>query len=198
MERTPSIPLAAARSARPWCAALVLAACLFGLGCDRNTSPYVPGEEPRQPDLSRIFPDAGEHEHAAGRAEAPREEVAQETSRVGSARGPSISGEVHLGQADAPPGAMLFVIARPTGTAGGPPLAVLRVPSPTFPFAFELSQANVMIPSMVFDGEMDVTARLDSDGNAMTRDPSDLAGRAEGTHGPGDTGVVITLEPAGT
>jgi hypothetical protein len=167
---------------------------LAGSACDRNTSPYVPGEEPREPDLSRIFPSTGEHDHAAdAQAAAAREPVAQQTSRAGSARGPTISGEVVLA-GDAPAGAMLFVIARAKGARGGPPLAVLRVPGPSFPYAFELSQANVMIPSLRFEGEMDVTARLDADGNAMTKDATDLEGRAASAHVPGDSGIVITLE----
>lgn len=182
------------RAGRLVVATLALLSVVVGVGCDRNTSPYVAGEEPREPDLSRIFPDAGEHDHEPDDRTASREELAQETSRAGSAAGPSISGEVRLGEATAPPGAMLFVIARPSGVTGGPPLAVLRVPNPSFPFAFELSQKNVMIPSMRFDGEMDVTARLDGDGNAMTKDEADLDGRAPAAYAPGDRDVVITLE----
>ena len=30
------------------------------LGCDRAIEPYVPGEKPEQPDLSRIFPEGAE------------------------------------------------------------------------------------------------------------------------------------------
>ena len=169
------------------------ALAVVATGCDRNVAPYEPGEA-KEPDLSRIFPDTGEHDHAAEAAAAGRTNVAQETSRAGSARGATISGEVRLASGDAPAGATLFIIARKSGVTGGPPLAVQRVPAPSFPFAFELSQANVMIPSLRFDGEMDVTARLDRDGNAMTRDPADLEGRADGAHTPGDAGVVITLE----
>ena len=174
-----------------WAAALALVVALAA--CDRNTSPYVAGEEPREPDLSRIFPDDGGHDHAAEAEAEARTPVAQETSRAGSAKGETISGEVRLA-GDAPAGATLFVIARPKGARGGPPLAVLRVTAPSFPFAFELSQANVMIPSMRFAGEMDVTARLDGDGNAMTRDAADLEGNAASAHVPGDAGAVITLE----
>jgi len=173
-----------------------VAIAIVGIGCDRNTAPYVPGE-PRQPDLSRIFPDTAEHDHAADAAAAGRTSMAQETSRAGSAKGETITGEVRLSGGDAPAGATLFVIARQKGARGGPPLAVQRVPSPHFPFAFELSQANVMVPSMRFAGEIDVTARLDADGNAMTRDASDLEGRAASAHVPGDSGVVIELAPSG-
>jgi hypothetical protein len=48
-----------------------IAACVLvavaALGCDRAVEPYVPGEKPEQPDLSRIFP-----EGATRRAEAAR------------------------------------------------------------------------------------------------------------------------------
>jgi len=38
------------------------------LGCDRAVEPYVPGEKPEQPDLSRIFPEGAERaaENKAG------------------------------------------------------------------------------------------------------------------------------------
>jgi hypothetical protein len=177
--------------------ALMLAAVLSSpVACDRNVEPYPGDEAPREPDLSRIFP--------APADPAPREReamatqpVAQQTSRAGSAKGPTISGEIRLAGGEPPAGAMLFVIARAAGTRGGPPLAVLRVPQPQFPYAFELSQANVMIPSLRFSGEMDVTARLDVDGNAMTKDAADLEGRADAPRKPGDSGVVVVLAPAG-
>jgi len=181
------------RTAR-WAAMLAwLALAAAGLGCDRNTSPYVAGEEPTQPDLSRIFPSTGEHDHAEQSAPRARTPVAQETSRAGSARGPTISGEVVLA-GEAPPGATLFVIARAKGARGGPPLAVQRVTAPSFPHAFEIGQTDVMIPNLRFEGEIDVTARLDADGNAMTKDAADLEGRAASAHVPGDSGLVITLE----
>ena len=34
--------------------------CAALLACDRNVEPYVPGEEPREPDLSKIFPEGAE------------------------------------------------------------------------------------------------------------------------------------------
>ena len=35
-------------------------------GCDRNMEPFVPGEKPRQPDLSKIFPAGAERSAEAG------------------------------------------------------------------------------------------------------------------------------------
>lgn len=45
-----------------------------------------------------------------------------------------------------PAGATLFVIARPAGTAGGPPLGVRRIERPEFPVSVILSDADSMLP----------------------------------------------------
>ena len=71
---------------------------------------------------------------------------------------------------------------------------MLRVPSPRFPVAFEIGPANVMIPSMRFEGDIGITARLDSDGNAMTKLPGDLAGATRSDHQPGASSVEIILD----
>jgi cytochrome c-type biogenesis protein CcmH len=72
--------------------------------------------------------------------------------------------------------ATLFLIARaPSGTAG-PPLAVKKIDQPKFPVSYSLSQENVMIQGMTFSGKINVSARLDKDGNAMTREAGNLLG----------------------
>ena len=78
--------------------------------------------------------------------------------------------------------------------AGGPPLAVLRIAAPSFPVDFEIGPGDVMIPSMRFEGEIELSARLDSDGNAMTRLAGDLTGAASSAHAPGASGVDILLD----
>jgi hypothetical protein len=46
---------------------ILLAAALAGLlSCDRNIEPFVPGEQPSEPDLSKIFPAGAER---AGRSD---------------------------------------------------------------------------------------------------------------------------------
>ncbi len=72
--------------------------------------------------------------------------------------------------------AALFIIARPAGGAGGPPLAVRKIDKPTFPLTYSLSQENVMMQGTPFTGKINVTVRLDKDGNAVTRGPGDLSG----------------------
>jgi cytochrome c-type biogenesis protein CcmH len=74
------------------------------------------------------------------------------------------------------PNAALFIIARPAGGAGGPPLAVKKIDKPVFPLTYSLSQENVMMQGTPFAGKINITVRLDKDGNAVTRTPGDMTG----------------------
>jgi len=195
-------------------AALVALATASG-GCDRNIEPYRPGEEARPPDLARIFPGPpggvgsaegqGEAVPAAGGG-APRGALPPSRAEAGGgvvapggaagAGGAAITGEITLAPELAmarPDGAVLFVIARPEGVRGGPPLAVLRIPSPDFPVAFSIGPENVMIPTMQFAGAISLTARLDADGNAMTRTPGDIASPRVDGLAPGASSIRLTL-----
>jgi hypothetical protein len=112
----------------------------------------------------------------------------------------AIEGRVELASemtAAQPAGAILFIIARPVGVTGGPPLAVIRVADPTFPYAFSIGPNNVMIPSMRFEGEISLSARLDADGNAMTRGSEDISSPTVSSLAPGATGVRIVLSERG-
>jgi len=91
-----------------------------------------------------------------------------------------------------PPGATLFVIARTAPS--GPPLAVVRVASPSFPARFSIGPDDRMIQSMPFAGEIRISARVDADGNAMTSSPGDLQGAAETPNAPGDRGVRLLID----
>lgn len=163
-----------------WSAALVTLAMLPG--CDRNLEPFDPEEEVRAPDLARIFPD--EAQPGPGLRASPttadsRGSVPSNTPRTPRASGAApIRGRIELAPALAgqvPEGAVLFIIAR-RGAGRGPPLAVNRIPAPRFPLEFTIGPENVMIPSMKFEGEIQLSARVDGDGNAMTRKPGDLQG----------------------
>jgi thioredoxin-like negative regulator of GroEL len=72
--------------------------------------------------------------------------------------------------------AVLFIIARSTSSASGPPLAVKKIPSPKFPVAFSLGAQNVMMAGTPFSGKVFLSARLDKDGNPTTKEPGNLAG----------------------
>lgn len=171
---------------------LVLAVCA---GCDRNVEPYVPGEEPSRPDLSKIFP-AGAEQVERGPLEIPAAPTPQGGRGADAfADAEPIQGVVTVAPEMAgrvSPGGVLFVIAR--AGAAGPPLAVQRVPSPSFPLRFSIGPENRMIRTMPFAGELRLTARLDADGDATSRGPGDLQGEAAGTHAPGASGVEIVLD----
>lgn len=175
-----------------WLALLLCAAAL--VACDRNVAPFVPGEQPRAPDLSRIFPaGAEESERMRGAVEMPPAPGEGPRGADAFADAPPIRGVVRLADGVSPAAtAVLFVIAR-TGAAG-PPLAVKRIPSPSFPLAFEVGPGDRMIASRPFAGELTLTARLDGDGNAISRQPGDLEGEAPGTVEPGASGVEIVLD----
>ena len=175
----------------------------FVLGCDRRIEPYVPGEKPAPPDLSRIFPRGAEQAkqeeegEAGGRASAaatPAAAGAPEAAERGTSGAP-IRGTVSIAPAlmeRAPKGAVLFVIAR--RGPSGPPTAVKRIPNPSFPMEFELGPEDRMIQAMPWSGPLQLTARLDSDGNATTRSAGDLQGAATAPASPGDAQVRIVLD----
>jgi cytochrome c-type biogenesis protein CcmH len=91
-----------------------------------------------------------------------------------------------------PPGAMLFIIARTAPV--GPPLAVVRVPNPSFPQRFSIGPDDRMIESMPFAGEIQISVRVDGDGNVMTRNPGDLQGGSGVPNAPGDRGVTLLID----
>jgi tetratricopeptide (TPR) repeat protein len=88
------------------------------------------------------------------------------------ASGPSVHLTLTLAGAAPSPNAVLFVIARAAGQTAGPPAAVKRIASPTFPLDIDLSAADSMM-GQPLPATVRIEARLDSDGDAMTKNPSD-------------------------
>ncbi|MPZ75287.1 MAG: tetratricopeptide repeat protein [Deltaproteobacteria bacterium] len=100
-------------------------------------------------------------------------------SSIAAISGQSISGKITLdakvkGQANTQ--ATLFIIARPAGAVGGPPLAVKKIDRAVFPLSYSISSENVMMQGTPFTGKINLTVRLDKDGNPATRAPGDLVG----------------------
>ena len=187
----------------PWRAIAVLVA-IAAFGCDRAVEPFVPGEQPAQPDLSQIFPEGAER---ATKDSAPMGGTPGSVPPAGSRRGAPpiadagdakpLTGVVKLApdlERRQPPGAILFIIARSGGQGGGPPLAVKRIASPHFPLEFSIGPGDRMIQAMPFVGPIQLSARLDADGNAMTRAPGDLQGQAQGSYEPGATDIEISID----
>lgn len=92
-------------------------------------------------------------------------------------------------------GTLVFLVARPAGAAGGPPAAVKRLSIDSFPQEFVLGEGDTMM-GLPFPDRVDLEARIDSDGNAMTRDPTDPSAKIQGVDA-GTSGVVLTLHPQG-
>jgi len=88
------------------------------------------------------------------------------------ASGPSVHVTLTLAGAAPSPNAVLFVIARASGQTAGPPAAVKRIAGPTFPLDIDLSAADSMM-GQPLPATIRIEARLDSDGDAMTKNPSD-------------------------
>jgi cytochrome c-type biogenesis protein CcmH len=89
--------------------------------------------------------------------------------------GAIISGEVSLANGiEARGEGVLFIMVRQKGVKSGPPLAVKRLQNPVFPIGFQMSQANVMIKSSRFQGDLELTAKWTQDGNPITNLPGDL------------------------
>jgi hypothetical protein len=104
----------------------------------------------------------------------------------------AVRGKLALaGGAKVPPGATVFLIVRPAGVKGGPPVAVSRIPAGAFPMTFELSQLNSMMGQPLPDSML-IEARVDLDGNPMTRDAGAPDGSADNV-AAGSPSVTITL-----
>jgi hypothetical protein len=71
--------------------------------------------------------------------------------------------------------ATLFIIAR-QAAGSGPPLAVKKIQRPRFPLSYSLSAENMMIQGGSFTGKMNISARLDKDGDPMTREAGNVFG----------------------
>lgn len=171
-------------------AAIALGALML-VACDRNVEPFDPNEPVEQPDLSRIFPEGAER---SGDADTLRGAI-PDAPPAAPGGGAPLRGTIRVSDELAervPGGAVLFLIAR-TGTAG-PPTAVQRIAEPRFPLDFVLGPGDRMIAAMPFEGPFQLTARVDVDGDAATRNPGDLQGEAAGAFAPGDTDIEIVID----
>jgi len=140
-----------------------------------------------QPDLSKIFPESADVAPAgmtAGNGPVSEADEAQlnVTGRV------SLSEEM-VEEAGA---GVLFIIARKEGMR--PPLAVKRIESPSFPLTFSLGPADRMVKSIPFTGSLDLSVRLDRDGNVMSREPGDLQSTSSVAVDPGTQDVELVLD----
>jgi cytochrome c-type biogenesis protein CcmH len=131
--------------------------------------------------LAMVPPGEERNEIAKVLAEIPASggAVAAAQPATAATSGQTVSGTITIDaklKSNIDPNAALFIIARPAGGAGGPPLAVKKIDKPKFPLSYSLSQENVMMQGTPFSGKINITVRLDKDGNPTTRDAGDLSG----------------------
>jgi len=174
--------------------ALLLAGALAATACDRNVEPFDPNEKVERPDLSKIFPEGAER---SGDAQALRGVMPGQEAPVAPAPrgGAPLRGTIRIAPELAervPNGAVLFLIAR-TGPAG-PPTAVRRIAEPSFPLDFSIGPDDRMIAALPFEGPFQLVARVDVDRDAVTRNPGDLQGEADGAFEPGASGIEIVID----
>jgi cytochrome c-type biogenesis protein CcmH len=178
LSRTPNLPLAL------WAKGMIL------------------HQEGRDPDgarehlqrLEKLLP-AGEQRDAVREIIAQIGQKSEEPARA--LAGTGIEGTVLLDPGQATQGggrSTLYIVARVAGAQGGPPLAVKRIVGPTFPVSFSLGPGDVMMPGMAFEGPLNLSARLDRDGDPLTREPGEPAGAYQGNPvKPGARNVAIQL-----
>jgi tetratricopeptide (TPR) repeat protein len=106
-----------------------------------------------------------------------------------AASGPSVHVTLTLAGAAPSPNAVLFVIARAAGQTAGPPAAVKRIASPTFPLDIDLSAADSMM-GQPLPATVRIEARIDSDGDPLTKNPSDPHAFQDGV---GTNGTKVSL-----
>ena len=88
----------------------------------------------------------------------------------------------------------LFILARPAGENGGPPLAVLKMVGMKFPLHYELGQEDVLMPGKFFTGKVEVQAVLRRSGIATLSVPGDVRGAHAKPVEPGAKDADIVLD----
>ncbi len=117
---------------------------------------------------------------------------AGKTAAVASSKGSEFAGTLELtGDYQGKAGALVFVTVRPAGSTSGPPLAAKRLTATSFPLRFSITGADSMQGGALPQSAR-VEARIDSDGNPLTRDPADPSGFVDGVKlGTADLKIVL-------
>jgi tetratricopeptide (TPR) repeat protein len=92
--------------------------------------------------------------------------------------------------AKAPASNILYIIVRDAGQTSGPPSAVKRVTITGFPMTVDVTAADSMMGGALPE-KMRIEARLDTDGNAMTKEPTDLDAVKDGVAAGGSVALAL-------
>ena len=114
------------------------------------------------------------------------------------AGGATLSGRITLSPArkgDVSPTDVVYLVARrmpdSPGTRGSL-VAVKRFTAASFPIEFTMTQADMMFKNGAFEGALTLSARVDKDGDPITRKKGDVFGTVDGVK-VGTSGVEIAL-----
>ena len=134
----------------------------------------------------------------AGGAQPASQPTSQPTSQPAGAPG-AVAGIIELdpGLIDSvKPGSSLYIMVRQAGARM--PLAAKRIPvgegAKMFPFKFLVTPADVMMKGTVLTGQVTVDARIDQDGDAISKQPGDITGQTPAPVTVGDKDVKFTLD----
>jgi hypothetical protein len=89
------------------------------------------------------------------------------------------------------PGSIVFITVRDASFGAGPPLAAKRLAATTFPLAFQIGAADSMMGQPLPE-QMLIEARIDADGDPITRSPTDPKARLEDVKA-GSSGIRLVL-----
>lgn len=152
----------------------------FAAACDKSASAPPPNTQ----QATRGLPPIGQGPASAAAAPAAPGATLEGTILV-------LPELIHLVN----PGDTLFLVARAVDANGNVqrmPVAVDRARVGQWPLPFKLSADNVMVAGTPFAGPMQLTARIDKDGEAMTREAGDIEGTVMVT--VPQKGITITLD----
>ena len=146
-------------------------------------------KKPEAPKPAGLSPSAGASASGATPAAAPA---------PAPAGGATLSGRITLSparKADVSPNDAVYLVARrmpdSPGTRGSL-VAVKRFTAASFPIEFTMSQADMMFKNGAFEGALALSARVDKDGDPITRKKGDVFGTLDGVK-VGTSGVEIAL-----
>lgn len=162
----------------------------LGAGCSKKN------EGPRPTGLAPST--TGANGPGALTAPAPPGNAAGPVAAAGSPAA-SITGKITLAserKADVTPNDVVYLVARRISdnpSARGSLVAVKRFSASSFPIDFTLGAADMMFKNGAFEGELTLAARVDKDGDPITRRKGDVFGTVERVK-VGTAGVEVKLD----
>lgn len=172
-------------------AAVVVTTLSAPLACSR---PTPPGSAASQPTTAAAPPAAPATQPAAPAQPA----AAAEPAAAGDAQQGPITGQLKLAagiDGKIRPTDVMFVMARQYVEGGAPGMlvAVQRYENVTLPLEFKLGPENVMVQGTPFTGPFVIQARLDRDGDAMSKGPDDLYAQSTQPIAAGTSALALEL-----